>query len=206
MPSSNSYEELVRFDSLLKRAPVRHLAGVDEAGRGAIAGPVVAAAVICEPHEELSGVRDSKLLSEPVREELFEIIRTRSLSFGVGIVDAGEIDRGNILAATLSAMASAIRDLDPRPCYVIVDGIHMPDIDMPAEPVKGGDRRSFSIAAASIVAKVTRDRIMRELGESYPSYGFGKNKGYGTGKHIEAIRSRGYTSLHRRSFKIRSLM
>jgi ribonuclease HII len=206
MSSRKSFEELVRFDSLLRKPPVRYLAGVDEAGRGALAGPVVAAAVICEPHDDLSRVRDSKLLSEPVREELFEIIRRRSLCFGVGIVGADEIDRSNILAATLSAMRSAIDVLDPKPCYVIVDGIHMPDIGLPAESVKNGDRRSFSIAAASIVAKVTRDRIMREMDGRFPFYGFSRNKGYGTGNHIEAIRERGYTRLHRRSFKIRSLM
>ncbi len=206
MSSRIDFEELVRFDSLLRKPPVRHLAGVDEAGRGAIAGPVVAAAVICEPCDDLSKVRDSKLLSEPVREELFEIILRRSLTHGIGIVEAAEIDRSNILSATLSAMGSAIDALDPKPCYVIVDGIHMPDIGLPAEPVKGGDGRSFSIAAASILAKVTRDRIMRELDDRFPFYGFGRNKGYGTGNHIEAIRERGYTRLHRRSFKIRSLM
>lgn len=206
MSSRKSFEELVQFDNLLKRPHIRYLAGVDEAGRGAVAGPVVAAAVICEPHGELSRVRDSKLLSEPVREELFEIIRRRSRSLGVGIVEAGEIDRSNILAATLIAMGSAIDALDPKPCYVIIDGIHMPDIGLPAEPVKGGDGKSFSIAAASIIAKVTRDRIMREMADRFPFYGFSKNKGYGTEKHIEAIRTRGYTTLHRRSFKIRSLV
>ncbi len=205
MSSRKSFEELVRFDSLLKKSHIRYLAGVDDAGRGAIAGPVVAAAVVCEPHDELSRVRDSKLLSEPVREELFEIILKRSLCLGVGIVDAGEIDRSNILAATLSAMGSAIDALDPKPCYVIIDGIHIPDVGLPAEPVKRGDARSFSIAAASIVAKVTRDRLMREMADRFPFYGFSKNKGYGTWKHIEAIRMRGYTTLHRRSFKIRSL-
>ena len=206
MPSRASYDELVLFDSLLRKPPVRHLAGVDEAGRGALAGPVVAAAVVCEPHDDLSRVRDSKLLSEPVREELFETILKRSLCVGVGIVEAKEIDKSNILAATLSAMESAIDALDPKPCYVIVDGIHMPDIELPAEAVKKGDRRSFSIAAASIIAKVTRDRIMRELDDRFPLYGFGRNKGYGTENHIEAIREKGYTKLHRRSFKIRSLM
>lgn len=206
MSSRKSFEELVRFDNLFKRPHIRYLAGVDEAGRGAVAGPVVAAAVICEPHDELSRVIDSKLLSEPVREDLFEIIRRRCRSLGVGIVEADEIDRSNILAATLSAMGSAIDALDPKPCYVIIDGIHMPDIRLPAEPVKGGDRKSFSIAAASIVAKVTRDRIMREMADIFPFYGFSENKGYGTGKHIEAIRTRGYTTLHRRSFKIRSLV
>ena len=206
MPPLISFEELVRFDSLLRKPPVRNLAGVDEAGRGALAGPVVAAAVVCKPHDELSMVRDSKLLSEPVREELFEIICRRSLCLGVGIVEADEIDRSNILKATLTAMGSAIDALDPKPCYVIIDGIHMPDIGLPAEPVKGGDRRSFAIAAASIVAKVTRDRIMREMADRFPFYDFKKNKGYGTENHIEAIRTRGYTSLHRRSFKIRSLM
>jgi ribonuclease HII len=201
-----AFEELIRFDENWKKPPVNNVAGVDEAGRGALAGPVVAAAVICNPHGKLERVRDSKLLSETLREELFEMIRELSLSIGIGIVGPREIDRSNILAATLEAMRVAVDKLDVRPCRVLVDGNRLPDVSVPAEIIKGGDRKSFSIAAASIVAKVTRDRIMRKIGDNYPLYGFERNKGYGTGSHIETIRRRGLTACHRRSFKIRSLL
>ena len=198
------YEDLVRFDAGRRGPDVRFLAGVDEAGRGALAGPVVAAAVICASHDDLHRVRDSKLLSEPVREELYEMILDLSLSVGVGIVGPHEIDRSNILRATLKAMKEAVEQLDIRPCRVLVDGNHSPVVDVPVETVTGGDRKSFSIAAASIVAKVTRDRIMRKSANEFPLYGFGKNKGYGTEGHREVIARRGLTRIHRRSFKIRS--
>jgi ribonuclease HII len=198
------YEDLVRFDTSRKGRGVRFLAGVDEAGRGALAGPVVAAAVICEPHEDLVGVRDSKLLSEPVREKLYEAIVATSLSIGVGIIGPQEIDRSNILRATLKAMKEAVEGLEIRPCRVLVDGNRPPVVEPPVETVTGGDRKSFSIAAASIVAKVTRDRIMRKAADEFPWYGFGSNKGYGTESHREVIARRGLSSIHRRSFKIRS--
>jgi len=198
------YEDLVLFDAGRMGPDVRDLAGVDEAGRGALAGPVVAAAVICEPNEDLARVRDSKLISEPVRERLYETILELSLSVGVGIVGPDEIDRSNILKATLKAMKAAVEGLDPRPCRVLVDGNHPPRVEQPVETVTGGDRLSFSIAAASIVAKVTRDRIMRRADEEFPWYGFGRNKGYGTEQHLEAIALRGLTRIHRRSYKIHS--
>jgi ribonuclease HII len=199
------YEDLVRFDTSRRGPEVRFLAGVDEAGRGALAGPVVAAAVVCEPHGDLARVKDSKLISEPVREELYEAILALSLGVGVGIVGPEEIDRSNILRATLKAMKEAIVGLGIRPCRVLVDGNHPPGVEQPVETVTGGDRKSFSIAAASIVAKVTRDRIMRKAADEFPWYGLGRNKGYGTESHIEAIARRGLTRLHRKSFKIRSL-
>lgn len=198
------FEDLVRFDAGRRGPAVRYLAGVDEAGRGALAGPVVAAAVICEPHEDLVRVRDSKLLSEAVHEDLYEAILDHSLSIGVGIVGPCEIDRSNILQATLRAMKIAVERLDVKPCRVLVDGNRSPIVERPVETVTGGDRKSFSIAAASIVAKVTRDRIMRKAGDEFPWYGFGRNKGYGTEGHIEVIARRGLTRLHRRSFKIHS--
>lgn len=198
------YEDLVRFDTGWKGPDVRFLAGVDEAGRGALAGPVVAAAVICEPHEDLVRVRDSKLIREPIREELYEAILGLSLSVGVGVIGSHEIDRSNILRATLKAMKKAVEGLEIQPCIVLVDGIHSPGVEPPVETVTGGDRKSFSIAAASIVAKVTRDRIMRKAADEFPLYGFGRNKGYGTESHIEVIARRGLTKFHRRSFKIRS--
>ena len=199
------FEDLVHFDREKDNQLDGLLAGVDEAGRGALAGPVVAAAVICDSDEDLSGVRDSKLLSEKTRERLFGLICEKSLAWGVGIVDADRIDRINILKATLEAMREAVNSLDPVPNLVLVDGKQLPRIEMPAEAVKGGDRRSFSIAAASIVAKVTRDRIMRERAMEYPDYGFRRNKGYATREHIQAIREGGLTAFHRRTFRIRSL-
>ena len=144
------------------------------------------------------------MLSEPVREGLFESIMAASLSVGVGIVGPGEIDGSNILKATLKAMKEAVESLEIRPCVVLVDGNQKPGVEPPVETVTGGDRKSFSIAAASIVAKVTRDRIMREAAAEFPWYGFGSNKGYGTESHRDVIARRGLSRIHRRSFKIRS--
>lgn len=197
-----SYQDLAGFDFRKKGRTVRLVAGVDEAGRGAMAGPVVAAAVICEPNEKLSRVRDSKLLSEQVREELYELIGAESLACGVGIVGPREIDRINIFNATLKAMGEALASLDPVPCLALIDGPHVPPGDVNAEAVKGGDRKSFCIAAASIVAKVTRDRIMRAHAADFPGYGFARNKGYGTHEHMSAIRRLGRTDFHRMSFQI----
>lgn len=199
------YDEIVEFD--LRKAGCSDwlLAGVDEAGRGALAGPLVAAAVICRPTEELRCVRDSKLISEPVRERLYGFILENSLAWGIGVVKPAEVDRLNVLKATLKAMREAIGALQHSPRLVLVDGRHLPQLTQPAEAVTGGDRRSFSIAAASIVAKVTRDRIMREKAKHFPGYGFARNKGYGTGEHIRAIRTRGFTYLHRRSFRVKAL-
>jgi ribonuclease HII len=196
------FEDLVQFDDRRRTGSVRLIAGVDEAGRGALAGPVVAAAVICEPSEGLCRVRDCKLLGEGERERLYDRIRERCIACGVGVVDPEEIDRINILKATLKAMAWAVESLEVPPCLVLVDGPHLPSLSVPAEAVTGGDRRSFCIAAASIIAKVTRDRIMRAHGRVYRAYGFGRNKGYGTEEHRAAIRERGRTALHRKSFKM----
>lgn len=205
MPSRISFEDLVRFDSTLLSSSANLIAGVDEAGRGALAGPVVAAAVICDPHETLARVRDSKMLSEPVREELSVLIRDRCLSFGVGIVEPGEIDRVNILNATMKAMKQAVGVLRPSPCLVLVDGRHIPELGILARAIKGGDGKSFVVAAASIIAKVARDTIMREMALEFPGYGFKRNKGYGTREHIEAIGVRGRTTFHRWSYHVRSL-
>jgi ribonuclease HII len=196
------YEELVRFDDLMRTDSGILIAGVDEAGRGALAGPVVAAAVVCEPHERLRRVRDSKLVSERERERLCACILEHCVCHGVGIIENDEIDRINILRATLKAMKMAVESLGVAPDLVLVDGTRLPDVDVPAEAVTGGDRRSFVIAAASIVAKVARDRIMLDHADAYREYGFKRNKGYGTKQHIEAIVSRGRTQLHRMSFRI----
>lgn len=195
-----SYRDLVGFDMCKRSRAVRLVAGVDEAGRGAMAGPVVAAAVICEPRESLARVRDSKLLGEPVREELYELITAECLTWGVGIVGPEIIDTINIFNATLKAMGEAIAALDPAPCVALIDGMHVPDVGVVTEAVKGGDGISFCIAAASIVAKVTRDRIMRSRAGEFLGYGFARNKGYGTAEHRAAIRRLGRTSFHRMTF------
>jgi ribonuclease HII len=196
------FEELIRFDRQRMVHPAHCIAGVDEVGRGALAGPVVAAAIICEPNVHLSRVRDSKLISERERERLFACILEHCIAQGIGIVESAEIDRTDVLRATLKAMRIAVDGLGRRPDLVLVDGNKLPELAVPAEAVTGGDGKSFVIAAASIVAKVTRDRIMREHAYAFRGYGFKQNKGYGTKEHIEAIRRRGRTELHRMSFKI----
>ena len=197
------FEDLVLFDRRRAGTAQGFLAGVDEAGRGALAGPVVAAAVICSPCEELREVRDSKLISENTRERLFELILEKNTACSTGIVEHDEIDRINILRATLKAMKIAVEGLGKRPSLVLVDGKQLPALEGRCEAVKGGDGQSFSIAAASIVAKVTRDRIMRGKDVEYPEYGFLRNKGYGTLEHREAIGRLGRTPIHRRSFQVK---
>jgi ribonuclease HII len=197
------FEDLVLFDRRRAVGVPGSIAGVDEAGRGALAGPVIAAAVICNPCEELQEVRDSKLLAEKKRERLYDVILEKSTACSTGIVEHDEIDRVNILGATLKAMKMAVEGLGTRPSLVLVDGRHLPALEGRCEAVKGGDRLSFSIAAASIVAKVTRDRIMRERDSEYPDYGFMRNKGYGTVEHREAIGRIGRSPIHRRSFKVK---
>ncbi len=208
-PSSRvRFEDLVLFDRRWAGGAAGStgesagfIAGVDEAGRGALAGPVVAAAVICSPCEELREVRDSKLIAEKTRERLYELILEKSTSYSTGIVGQDEIDRINILRATLKAMKIAVEGLWKRPSLVLVDGRQLPKLAGRCEAIKGGDGQSFSIAAASIVAKVTRDRIMREKDGEYPDYGFRRNKGYGTLEHREAIGRVGRSPMHRRSFQ-----
>lgn len=196
-----SCEEIVRFDEKIRGGSDLLLAGVDEAGRGALAGPVVAACVICGYHSDLRDVRDSKLIDEGKRERIFEIILRKSSGINVGVVYPEEIDRINILEATLKAMKSAVEGLTLRPEMVLIDGRDLPDIGHPAMPVIGGDGRSFVIAAASIVAKVFRDRIMRRFHSEFPGYNFFRNKGYGTAEHRLSISRIGLTRIHRRSFR-----
>ncbi|MDZ7861151.1 MAG: ribonuclease HII [Candidatus Krumholzibacteriota bacterium] len=198
---SSSFNELSLFDKDIKRGVRGTMAGVDEAGRGALAGPVVAAALVCDFHEDLFDVRDSKLLKENRREELYELIIDRCECFNVGIVKPEVIDRVNILNATLKAMKEAVEGLTISPQFVIVDGRDTPDIEIRAQAIPGGDGKSFVIAAASIVAKVTRDRIMREFGLIYPEYKFLNNKGYGTKEHRTVLKEKGFTKIHRKSFK-----
>jgi ribonuclease HII len=178
----------------------RPIAGVDEAGRGPWAGPVVAAAVILNPEKIPANIDDSKALDEDSRAYLYKRIMKVAI-VAVGIAEVDRIDRENILSATLWAMAQAVSQLAEEPKLVLIDGDKTPRIPMPARAIIKGDAKCLSIAAASIIAKVTRDRMMRDLARDYPGYGFERHKGYGTPEHQAAIDKLGVTVLHRRSFK-----
>ena len=175
------------------------ICGIDEAGRGSLAGPVVAAAVILDQDRTPDGITDSKLLTQVKREHLFRKITTQA-AIAVGFSEVEEIDKINILNATLAAMGRAVDNLTPAPAVALVDGNHSPKLDCSAHTVIGGDRLSLSIAAASIVAKVTRDHLMMDLARAYPGYGWEHNAGYGTSEHLAALASHGVTPHHRRSF------
>lgn len=177
------------------------IAGVDEAGRGPLAGPVVAAAVIIPEGTTLEGVKDSKEMTEKERERAFSVISEKAFAFSIGVVSHSFIDRFNILRASLEAMKQAISSLDPAPEYLLVDGIHAVPVSIPQKCLKKGDRLSLSISAASVMAKVYRDRIMRSYHEAFPEYGFFENKGYGTVRHREAISRCGPCKIHRLTFK-----
>ncbi len=177
------------------------VAGIDEAGRGPLAGPVVAAAVILPQNFDLLGIDDSKKLTPKQRDRFFDAIYDGAVSVGIGIVDPVEIDRINILRASLLSMAMAVDNLNPSPDYLFVDGIFSIPSEIPQEAVKGGDRRCLSIAAASVVAKVTRDRIMAIYDVEFPEFGFGKHKGYGTKDHCHAIQVFGCCPIHRKTFR-----
>lgn len=189
-----------RFESAAWRRGVSRLAGVDEAGRGPLAGPVVAAAVVLAPGERIRGVDDSKRLDPLERTRLFEIIHARALGVGVAVVDHLTIDRINILQATRLAMARALGALALEPELVLTDFVEVPGLRCPQRNLVEGDRRSASVAAASIVAKVTRDRIMEEADREFPLYGFVRHKGYATPEHREALERHGPCPLHRRTF------
>jgi ribonuclease HII len=191
----------VFVEELISAQGYRWMAGVDEAGRGPLAGPVVAGAVITRPGDKIPGVRDSKLLTPRQRERLYQIITSRALSWGVGIVGPREIEKYNILQATLRAMKQAVLSLDPAPDFLLIDGINLIPLDLPQRAVKRGDARCPSIAAASIVAKVTRDRLMMEYHRVYPLYNFARHKGYPTRAHREAIVKYGCCEIHRRTFR-----
>ena len=183
-------------------SPLVHaIVGIDEAGRGPLAGPVVVAAAIMPRYSMIEGVNDSKKVSEKKREELYEIITNEAIAYGVGIIDQKEIDRINILNATKEGLTMAIKELSVRPDLIIVDALTKIDTDGIAyRSIVKGDAKCYSISAASIIAKVTRDRIMRQWDEVYPQYGFAKHKGYGTAEHISAIKEYGLCPLHRLSF------
>ena len=188
------------FDKKYFSKKIKYLAGVDEAGRGPLAGPVVAAAVIFDKKTNIKGVNDSKLLTEKQREALYEKIISSALSYSVSIVEHEVIDEVNILNATLLAMKQSIDDLKIKPDLVLVDGNRTFQSDIPVITIIKGDSKSFSIAAASILAKVTRDRLMKNLAIQYPVYQWQQNKGYPTKQHREIIKKLGPSPLHRKSF------
>ena len=193
--------ELKEIDKSYFKEGYNYICGIDEAGRGPLAGPVVVAAVIMPKDSMIEGVNDSKKVSEKKREKLYELIIEEAISYSVGIVDQNEIDRINILNATKAGLTEAVRTLKVKPELILVDALtNIDTCGVPYQSIIKGDAKSYSIAAASIIAKVTRDRIMREWDKVYPEYGFATHKGYGTAKHIEAIRQYGLCPLHRRSF------
>ena len=181
------------------------VAGLDEAGRGPLAGPVVAAAVVFEPDALVEDVNDSKLLTPDKRSELFQRVTEKALDWAVGMASPEEIDRLNILRASHLAMKRALEKLQSLPVHALVDGLPVSELPVPHTAIVKGDQRCYSVAAASIVAKVVRDEIMRELDELYPGYGFARHKGYPTEEHVLAIHRLGLSPVHRRSFHVRSL-
>lgn len=189
------------FERRAHRRSFLRIAGVDEAGRGPLAGPVVAAAVVLPYETDLPDVRDSKLLSSAQRQACYEKICAVAKAIAIGEVSAAEIDRTNILAASLEAMRQAIAQIDPLPDFLLVDGPWEVDIQLPQQPLRRGDQLSISVAAASIVAKVYRDAMMVAYHESYPHYNFARNKGYGTTEHRAALARFGSCPVHRQTFR-----
>ena len=194
------------IENALRRSGYAAVAGVDEVGRGCLAGPVTAAAVVLDPAHPIAGLRDSKLLSAEVRERLYELIIRRALAWTVASRPVADIDSLNIHRASLAAMRDAVVRLTPAADYVLADGFAIPDLPVPHEGLVKGDRRCACIAAASIVAKVTRDRLMVALDREDPRYGYARHKGYATEEHLAAIRQYGLSDAHRRSFRQPTLL
>ena len=189
------------YDNAVRNEGYPVIAGVDEAGRGPLCGPVCAAAVVLPPETVIEGINDSKKLSEKKRESLFEAITETAVSYGIGFASVEEIEQYNILNATFLAMCRAVSQLSVVPAMVLVDGNRTPKgLALPSRTVIKGDALSASIAAASILAKVSRDRLLLEMDAQYPEYGFAKHKGYGTAAHYEALRQYGPSPVHRMSF------
>lgn len=189
------------IENALRRFGFVHIAGVDEVGRGCLAGPVSAGAVILDPSRHISGLADSKALTAAARDRLFDEIRRKARAWAVVSIEPEEIDRLNIHRASLRAMRLAVLALTPLPDAVLVDAFRIPDLPMAQKGVIGGDRKSAAIAAASIMAKVTRDRLMESLHGTDPRYGFDRHKGYATADHLAAVAKFGYSVQHRRSFR-----
>jgi ribonuclease HII len=194
-------KDLWYFEKEATRKGCKDIAGIDEAGRGPLAGPVISAAVILPTSFHDPEITDSKKLSPKKRERLFDEIYDRAVSVGIGIVDPVEIDRINILQASLLAMAMAVENLEPQPDYLLIDGTFPIPSELSQQPIPKGDTLSISIAAASIIAKVSRDRLMRNYHHYYPQFDFPQHKGYPTKAHKKAIRKFGFSPIHRRSFK-----
>jgi len=193
--------KLKEIENDLNEKGMEYIAGIDEAGRGPLAGPVVVASVIMPKDSFIEGVNDSKKVSEKKREKLYEQITKEAISYSVTIIDEKKIDEVNILNATKMGLTKCIEDLKIKPNIILVDALeHIDTKGIPYMSIIKGDAKSYSIAAASIIAKVTRDRIMRQWDEIYPVYGFEKHKGYGTARHIEAIKTNGLCPIHRKSF------
>lgn len=199
MAKSIVHTELFEFDSeIRKNHPV--ICGVDEAGRGPLAGDVYAAAVVLDDGTVIEGLNDSKKLSEKKREELFDIIKEKAKAYCIAVASVEEIDMLNILQATMLAMKRAVDGLEIKPDYALIDGNKLPTLECDAEFVIKGDAKSASIAAASVLAKVARDRYMKKLAEEYPQYGFEQHKGYGTKLHYEKLHEHGISEIHRKTF------
>ena len=180
---------------------MQYVCGIDEAGRGPLAGPVVVASVMLPKDSMIEGVNDSKKISESKREKLYDVILQEAISYGIGIIYQDEIDEINILQATKKGLHEAVANMEIKPNVILVDALTGIDtLGIPYKSIIKGDAKSYSIGAASIIAKVTRDRIMREWDKVYPEYGFAEHKGYGTARHIEAIKKYGLTSIHRKTF------
>ncbi|WP_096154654.1 MULTISPECIES: ribonuclease HII [Bacillus] len=193
------FENMLAYEKELRRNGIKYIAGIDEVGRGPLAGPVVAAAVILKEDFYLPGLTDSKKLSPAKRETFYEYIIDNALAYGIGVVPAKEIDTVNIYEATKIAMIKAIKELPIEPEHLLIDAMKLP-IGISQTSIIKGDATSISIAASSVLAKETRDRYMKNLGETHPSYGFENHMGYGTKEHLEAIETHGIISEHRKSF------
>jgi ribonuclease HII len=198
MPRSQARRTI---ENLYRRFGFGLVAGVDEVGRGCLAGPVLAGAVVLDPARHIPGLADSKVLTAAARERLHDLICTRAAAWAVGVADPAEIDRYNIHRASLRAMARAVAQLAPQPDLVLVDAFRIDGLLMAQHAVVGGDRRCAAIAAASIVAKVTRDRMMDALHAADGRYGYSRHKGYATAEHLAAVAAFGYSEAHRRSFR-----
>ncbi len=195
-----SEKNMWQIEDALYAQDYQMICGIDEAGRGPLAGPVCAAAVILPPHVQIPGLDDSKKLSDKKRRELFPVIREKAVAYGIAFASEGEIDKINILQATFLAMRRAVEGMALKPDYALIDGNQETDVGAPVKTIVHGDGLSASIAAASILAKVTRDDYMMEMAEKYPQYGFEIHKGYGTKAHRQAILQNGPCEIHRRSF------
>lgn len=194
------YAAMSEYENQAREMGIFLIAGMDEAGRGPLAGPVVAAAVMLDPEKPIYGVDDSKKLSPKKRAALKAEIEEKAISVGIGIVDVETIDTINILEATKLAMKKAVAALDPQPQQLLIDAVQLKDLPIPQKPIIKGDALSVSIAAASIIAKETRDEMLKAYDELYPEYGFASHKGYGTKQHMDAIRTYGPLPIHRKTF------